>query len=185
MKNELTADGKNSSDVLGDKNCNFNSDGADQEVYHSHGAEAASKDKSEDESDDGSEANVSDADGSELSGVSAKEKIISPTQGSCYPELDNLIYMESTLKAPDGDMREWIESEYRNARGHGLDTISPAILPQLWQHQSRNWLYLTSKYIKDIIYYVHDFVCKLIVHVCPDEHTRLSLQSMLTEALFE
>jgi hypothetical protein len=80
---------------------------------------------------------------------------------------------------------EWIEREYRKARGRGLESIGPAVLPTLWQQQSRNWEAITLSYFKDVIGYVHKFICKLLFHVCPNDRTRNSLFSLLVDLLLD
>jgi hypothetical protein len=41
------------------------------------------------------------------------------------------------------------------------------------------------RYIGEIVFYVHNFICKALVHVCPDERVRASLWSVLQEHLLE
>jgi hypothetical protein len=87
-----------------------------------------------------------------------------------YPELSDLILTKGVAPEPsDRSIMEWIGEEYRKARGFGLATIGPSILPTIWQEQSKNWEALTMAYIADIVFFVHDFTCKALAHVCPDE----------------
>ncbi len=103
-----------------------------------------------------------------------------------YAELSDLIPDDSKVLAPnDRSIMEWIGEEYRKARGFGLATIGPSILPTIWQEQSKNWEGLTMAYIRDIVYYVHNFICKVLAHVCPDERVRSGLWSSLQELLLE
>jgi hypothetical protein len=108
------------------------------------------------------------------------------TYDNPYPELADLIL--PAWEAPEPSYRsilEWIEEEYRKARGFGLLTIGPSILPTIWQEQSKNWEGLTLAFIGDIVFFVHDFTCKALAHVCPDEGVRSGLWSLLQEQLVE
>ena len=103
-----------------------------------------------------------------------------------YPELSNLIPSDSKTRKPnDRNIMEWIGEEYRKARGFGLATIGPSILPTIWQEQSKNWDCLTMAYVSDIVFYVHDFICKVLAYICPDERVRSGLWSSLQELLIE
>jgi hypothetical protein len=102
-----------------------------------------------------------------------------------YPELSDLFLTNEVAPEPsDRSIMEWIGEEYRKARGFGLATIGPSILPTIWQEQSKNWEGLTFAYIADIVFFVHDFTCKALAHVCPDEGVRSGLWSVLQEQLF-
>jgi hypothetical protein len=103
-----------------------------------------------------------------------------------YPELSDLIPSDSKTREPnDRNIMEWIGEEYRKARGFGLATIGPSILPTIWQEQSKNWDYLTMAYFRDIVFCVHDFICKVLAYICPDERVRSGLWSSLQELLIE
>jgi hypothetical protein len=103
-----------------------------------------------------------------------------------YPELSDLICSGWEKPVPSNrDILEWIGEEYRRARGFGLATIGPSILPTIWQEQSKNWAGITKSYVGDIVFFVHDFICKALVHVCPDEAVRSSLWSLLQEQLYK
>jgi hypothetical protein len=102
------------------------------------------------------------------------------------PELSNLFPDEGNTPEPQHrHILDWIEDEYRKARGSGLQVISPAVLPTLWQQQSNNWRAMTRKYLADIILYVHDFICKLMEHVCQEERTRSELMAILLERFID
>jgi hypothetical protein len=103
-----------------------------------------------------------------------------------YPELSDLIPTKRGIPKPsDDDIFDWIEAEYMKARGFGLATIGPSILPTIWQEQSKNWERLTVAYIGDIVYFVHNFICKILEYVCPDERVRSGIWSLLQELLVE
>jgi hypothetical protein len=44
---------------------------------------------------------------------------------------------------------------------------------------------MTRKYLSDIIIYVHDFICKLMEHVCQEERTRSGLMAILLERFID
>jgi hypothetical protein len=103
-----------------------------------------------------------------------------------YPELSEFTLTNGMDPEPsDRSIMEWIGEEYRKARGFGLATIGPSILPTIWQEQSKNWEDLTFAYIADIIFFVHDFTCKALAHVCPEEGVRAGLWSVLQERLVD
>lgn len=103
-----------------------------------------------------------------------------------YREISDFIVTKRANTEPsDRSIMGWIEEEYRQARGFGLATIGPSILPTIWQEQSKNWESLTLAYIADIVHFVHDFTCKALAHVCPDEGVRSSLWLMLQELLID
>jgi hypothetical protein len=105
-----------------------------------------------------------------------------------YPELVGLISTNEVASMPSDrstSIIEWIGEEYRRARGFGLATIGPSILPTIWQEQSKNWEALTLNYIADIVFFVHDFIFKALAHVCPDEGIRSSLRLVLQEKLLD
>lgn len=103
-----------------------------------------------------------------------------------YPELSNFIPTEQGVSRPsDYNIFDWIEEEYMKARGFGLAAISPSILPTIWQEQSKNWEPLTLKYFGDVVYFVHNFICKVLEYVCPDERVRSGIWSLLQEQLVE
>lgn len=103
-----------------------------------------------------------------------------------YSELSDLISDNLVVIEPQaGNVLKWIEKEYRKARGRGLESIGPAVLPTLWQQQSKNWEAITLWYFRDVITYVHKFICKLLSHVCPNDRTRDSLFSLLVDLLLD
>ncbi|KAH6680938.1 P-loop containing nucleoside triphosphate hydrolase protein [Halenospora varia] len=103
-----------------------------------------------------------------------------------YPELSDLMLTNGVAPKPsDRSIMEWIGEEYRKARGFGLATIGPSILPTIWQEQSKNWEGLTLAYIADIMFFAHDFIYKALTHVCLDEGVRSSLWSVLQEQLLD
>jgi hypothetical protein len=108
------------------------------------------------------------------------------TTDAQYPELSDLVPRDWTPPEPsDRNIMDWIRDEYSHARGFGLATIGPSILPTIWQEQSKNWEGLTMAYIGDIVFFVHEFIHKTLGHICVDERVRSSLWSLLQEPLLE
>ncbi|KAH8803098.1 dynamin GTPase [Xylogone sp. PMI_703] len=101
-----------------------------------------------------------------------------------YPELSDLVADYDAISTPIGHgIMAWLEEEYQKARGFGLVSIGPSVVPTIWQEQSKNWKGLTLDYIKDIILLVHDFVYKVLSEVCPDEGVHSNLWSIIEEQL--
>lgn len=90
-----------------------------------------------------------------------------------------VVIFERGVEPSEQNIMEWIREEYRTTRGFGLGTIGPSILPTIWQEQSKNWECLTTTYIGDILYFVHEFTCKTLAHIIVDERVRSSLWSLL------
>jgi Dynamin central region/Dynamin family len=133
---------------------------------------------------------------SDVSGGSDEEITEDPTDASYIlptwdgddecSELCNLFPVDFVIPHTQaGNVLKWIEGEYRKARGRGLESIGPAVIPTLWQQQSKNWEAITLHYFRDVITYVHKFICKLLCHVCSNDRTRDSLFSMLIDPLLE
>jgi hypothetical protein len=103
-----------------------------------------------------------------------------------YSEVLDLLPSDLTVPEPqNGNVIEWIEREYRKARGRGLESIGPSVLPILWQQQSKNWEVITLRYLKDLLFFVHEYIYMLLRHVCPDERTRIGLFSVIVDPLLE
>ena len=113
------------------------------------------------------------------------DRITSENDGS-YPELEDLVPGDwVTPKPSDQNIMEWIAKEHKKARSFGLATIGPSVIPTIWQEQTKNWEGLTMGYIRNIVFLVHDFICKALAHVCVDERVRNSLWSVLQENLID
>lgn len=131
----------------------------------------------QDESNDDNRDNEDDEDGYKVS--------LDP-KSSEYPELLDVLQLDLYISLTKGcDILAWIETEYRKARGYSLEVMDPNILPMLWQEQSSNWKGITLSFMNDIIVYVHDFICRLLNHVCPDSKVRTGLLSFIMDNLLE
>ncbi|OBT59178.1 hypothetical protein VE04_00659 [Pseudogymnoascus sp. 24MN13] len=107
-------------------------------------------------------------------------------KSSEYPELLDILQQDLYISLTKGcDILAWIETEYRKARGYGLEVMDPNILPMLWQDQSSNWKGITLSFMNDIIVYVHDFICRLLNHVCPESKVRNGLISFIMDDLLD
>ncbi|OBT73998.1 hypothetical protein VF21_06003 [Pseudogymnoascus sp. 05NY08] len=105
-------------------------------------------------------------------------------KSSEYPELLDVLHLDlhvSLIKRCD--ILAWIETEYRKGRGYGLEVMDLEILPMLWQKQSSNWKGITLSFMNDIIVYVHDFINRLLRHVCPDSKVRGRLLAFIMDDL--
>lgn len=101
-----------------------------------------------------------------------------------YPELLDILRLDVNMSPTNHkDIKAWIRDEYRKARGYSLEVMDPNILPMLWQEQSRNWEGITIAFVNDVIIYVHDFICRLLHHVCPDARVRSGLLSFIMDGL--
>ncbi|OBT97129.2 hypothetical protein VE01_04870 [Pseudogymnoascus verrucosus] len=134
-------------------------------------------------SDDADESHVSnESDGDAESG----HKLRLDSKSSKYPELLDILQQDLYISLTKGcDILAWIETEYRKARGYGLEVMDPNILPMLWQEQSSNWKGITLSFVNDIIVYVHDFICRLLNHVCPESKVRNGLISFIMDDLLD
>lgn len=107
-------------------------------------------------------------------------------KSSEYPELLDILQQDLYISLTKGcDILAWIETEYRKPRGYGLEVMDPNILPMLWQDQSSNWKGITLSFMNDIIVYVHDFICRLLNHVCPESKVRNGLISFIMDDLLD
>jgi len=119
-----------------------------------------------------------------LSEKAEGERVGSDFAISDYPELLDVLRLDLNMSPTNHkDITAWIRDEYRKARGYSLEVMDPNILPMLWQEQSRNWQGITLSYVNDVIIYVHDFICRLLGHVCPDSKVRSGLLSFIMDDL--
>ncbi|KAL5348083.1 hypothetical protein ACLOAV_006563 [Pseudogymnoascus australis] len=139
--------------------------------------------KSESGSDDDDEPDVNDeSDGD----YEYAYKVELDPKSSEYPELLDILQLDLYVSLTKGsDILAWIEAEYRKARGYSLEVMDPNILPMLWQEQSSNWKGITLSFMNDIIVYVHDFICRLLRHVCPDSKVRSGLLSFIMDDILD
>jgi hypothetical protein len=62
-----------------------------------------------------------------------------------------------------------IERVYQENRGPELGTFSGAILAMVFKEQSEKWPLLVQAHVSKSIILVHDYIAKLLAHVCPDK----------------
>lgn len=94
---------------------------------------------------------------------------------SVYEELDNIL--QHSLDIPSTTKHgilDWIKAQYRESRGYSLQVIGLNILPMLWQKQSHNWEVITFSFMNDAIAYVHDFIRRLLLHICPETESKVA-----------
>ena len=120
------------------------------------------------------------------SSVSKSSLELEPESENEYPELEDLVPEDVSYSLPENkNIMDWIGEEYRNARGFGLASIGPSILPTIWQEQSKKWEGITLNYISDIVSLVQDFVYRALAHLCPDESVRSGLWAVLQDQLID
>lgn len=108
------------------------------------------------------------------------------SNSSEYPELLDVLRLNLNVSpTTKRDILTWIEGEYRKARGYSLDLMDPNILPMLWQKQSSNWQGIALSFMNDIVIFVHDFICRLLRHVCPDSKVRGGLLAFIMDDLLD
>ncbi|KAF2185343.1 hypothetical protein K469DRAFT_688132 [Zopfia rhizophila CBS 207.26] len=61
---------------------------------------------------------------------------------------------------------------YQSNRGPELGTLSGSILAATFREQSEKWEPLVLTHVSKSIALVHDYVFKLLVHICPDKQVR-------------
>jgi hypothetical protein len=128
----------------------------------------------------------SDDESSLLSEDSVDARVGSDSTISDYPELLDVLRLDFNMSPTNNkDIIAWIGDEYRKARGYSLEVMDPNILPMLWQEQSRNWQGIALSFVNDVITYVHDFICRLLRHVCPDSKVRSGLLSFIMDDLLK
>ncbi|KFY31209.1 hypothetical protein V493_01317 [Pseudogymnoascus sp. VKM F-4281 (FW-2241)] len=139
-----------------------------------------------DSSEDGDKSYVKDGSTSDSGDDENDHKVGLDPKSSEYPELMDILQLDLYVSLTKRcDILAWIEAEYRKARGYSLEVMDPNILPILWQEQSSNWKGITLSFMNDIIVYVHDFICRLLQHVCPDSKVRSGLLSFIMDDLLE
>lgn len=108
--------------------------------------------------------------------------VILEAPASAYPDLDNVLQHNlDILPTREHGILDWIKAEQRESRGYSLQVNLNTLL--LWQKQSRNWKGITFSFINDAIVYVHDFICRLLRHICPDSKVRNALLSFIMDDL--
>lgn len=148
-------------------------------------APAATDDSSKDE-DESYERDESKDDNGDNGDDENGYKVSLDSKSSEYPELLDILQLDLYISLTKRcNILAWIETEYRKARGYSLEVMDPNILPMLWQEQSSNWKGITLSFMNDIIVYVHDFICRLLHHVCPDTKVRTGLLSFIMDDLLE
>lgn len=91
-----------------------------------------------------------------------------------YPELCDVVEMEDhecpePIASDKDPIAKHIERIYQENRGPELGTFSGTILAMIFKEQSEKWPLLVQAHISKSIIVVHDYIAKLLTHVCPNK----------------
>ena len=91
-----------------------------------------------------------------------------------YPELCDIVEMEDygcpePIASDEDPIAKHIERVYQENRGPELGTFSGTILAMVFKEQSEKWPQLVQAHVSKSIILVHDYIAKLLAHVCPDK----------------
>ncbi|KAL9619537.1 MAG: hypothetical protein Q9204_008290, partial [Flavoplaca sp. TL-2023a] len=87
---------------------------------------------------------------------------------STIDDLDDLLYDEPLPACPKMGVMEWVEKEYKSARGFELGTIGTSLLQGMWKKQSSKWENLALGFTSDCIVLVHSYIRDLLEGICED-----------------
>ena len=107
-----------------------------------------------------------------------------------YPELEAFWMELLILPSSDEDFEntsimDWIEEEYKAARGFGMGATGPSVLPTIWQKQTKKWDSLALEFMVYVIFDVHHFICIGLSRLCLDDRVRAGLWTILQEKLLQ
>jgi Dynamin central region/Dynamin family/Dynamin GTPase effector domain len=107
-------------------------------------------------------------------------------ENSRFLDLSDVIQAAWQCPPPkSGNILDWIKAEYRRSRGFELGTFNPAVLPVIFQEQSKKWEPLALAYVSDVIQTVHSFADDLLSALCPDIRVRSSLWELMIEKMVD
>ena len=113
------------------------------------------------------------------------EKMLATRYHSTIDDLDDLLYDEPLPACPKMGVMEWVEKEYKSARGFELGTIGTSLLQGMWKKQSSKWENLALGFTSDCIVLVHSYIRDLLEGICEDNRVRYGLLSVLMDTLTE
>ena len=102
---------------------------------------------------------------------------------STVDDLDDILYNEPLPAYPKMGIMEWVEKEYKSARGFELGTIGASLLQGMWKKQSSKWENLALGFTSDCIALVHCYIRDLLTEICEDHRVRSGLLSVLGDHL--
>ncbi len=107
-------------------------------------------------------------------GKKDKDTTLSQITLKDYPELCDIVEMEDyecpkPIASDEDPIADHIQRVYQENRGPELGTFSGAILSMIFKEQSEKWPLLVQAHVSHSIILVHDYIAKLLAHVCPDE----------------
>ena len=125
-------------------------------------------------------------DSNDEDGESTVEHSLAVRYQDTFEQLDDLLPEDYEIVMPKvTGIKSWLEEAYKSSRGFELGTFDASLLPIIWKKQSTNWDALALGYISDIVSLVHGFTMKVLRNICPDEHIRRGLHSVLLDRLVE
>ncbi|KND89637.1 Interferon-induced GTP-binding protein Mx1 [Tolypocladium ophioglossoides CBS 100239] len=103
-----------------------------------------------------------------------------------YCELHDII-VDKAYRCPKPDNKpimDRITEVFDSSRGPDLGTFSGTVLSTIFEEQSEKWEPLTLFHVSNAIALVHDFIFRLLCHLCPEKQVRDQLwDSLLVDPL--
>lgn len=113
------------------------------------------------------------------------QQLLATRYHSTVDDLDDLFYDEPLRACPKMGVMDWVEKEYKSARGFELGTIGTSLLQGMWKKQSSKWENLALGFTSDCIVLVHSYIRDLLKEICEDTRVRSGLLSVLMDMLTE
>ncbi|POR31830.1 Interferon-induced GTP-binding protein Mx1 [Tolypocladium paradoxum] len=91
-----------------------------------------------------------------------------------YPELHDII-VDKAYQCPrpgSKPIMHRITEVFDSSRGPDLGTFGGTVLSTVFEEQSEKWEPLTLSHVSSAIALVHDFIFRLICHLCPEKQVR-------------
>lgn len=100
-------------------------------------------------------------------------------------ELEDIVVFEHKIPLPQDNFTTWINDIYLKFRGLDLGTFNANFVSMAFAEQSRKWGDMTKIYMSRIILTLHRFIAAALRSVCPEEHVRTKLWSVIRESLIK
>ncbi|KAM4067183.1 dynamin domain-containing protein [Hirsutella rhossiliensis] len=91
-----------------------------------------------------------------------------------YRELDDIVFIQDSECAmpEDKPIMDLIRNVYDSSRGPDLGTFGGTVLSTVFEEQSAKWEALSLSHVSNPIAVVHNYVFRLLRHLCPEKHIR-------------
>lgn len=123
---------------------------------------------------------------SNSSDSSVGPELISTRTIAPHPDIEDILHENDEIRMPENEgIIEWLTEVYRASRGFELGTFDPSLLAVTFAEQSKRWPSISRAFVSDAVTIVHNFFTELLRIICPDEHTRSALASILMDGLLE